>query len=102
VLSVTVDERSYCKNETRHNLLMYLRFDGKLDAEWSAIAEGSAPMLGTTVRGAGSAVGHIDPTWRTPERRGCPSAGTRQEQTVLEVSQRLLASAGCVSPPVTF
>jgi hypothetical protein len=53
-------------------------------------------MLGTTVRGAGSAVGHIDPTWRTPERRGCPSAGTRQEQTVLEVSQRLLASAGCV------
>ena len=61
-LSVTVDERRYCKNETRHNLLMYLHFDGKLDAEWSAIAEGSAPMLGTIVRGAGSAVGHTDPT----------------------------------------
>ena len=59
-------------------------------------------MLGTTVRGAGSAVGHIDPTWRTPERRGWTSAGTRQEHTALEVSQRLLAGAGCVSHPVAF
>jgi hypothetical protein len=59
-------------------------------------------MLGTTVRGAGSAVGHTAPTWRTPERRGWTSAGMRQEHTVLEVSQRLLASAGCVSPPVVI
>lgn len=59
-------------------------------------------MIGTTVRGAGSAVGHTDPTWRTPERRGWTSGGMRQEHTALEVSQRLLASAGCVSPPGAF
>ena len=59
-------------------------------------------MIGTTVRGAGSAVGHTDPTWRTPERRGWTSVGMRQKHTVLEVSQGLLASAGCVSPPVVF
>jgi len=53
-LSVTVDERSYCKNETIHNLLMYLRFDGGGSADTSAIAEGSAPMISTTVHGAGS------------------------------------------------
>ena len=90
VLSVTIDERSYCKNETIRKLLMYLRFDGKLDAELSAIAEGSAPILGTTVHGAGSAVGRIDPTpWE-------------QEHTALEVSQRLLAYAGGVSPLSCF
>ncbi len=54
-------------------------------------------MIGTTVRGAGSAVGHIAPTWRTPEHRGWTSAGTRQEHTALEVSQRLPAAAGGVS-----
>ena len=59
-------------------------------------------MIGTTVRGAGSAVGHTDPTWRTPERRGWTSVGMRQEHTVLEVSQRRLASAGCVSHPDAF
>ena len=59
-------------------------------------------MLGTTVREAGSAVGHIDPTWRTPERRRWTSAGTRQEHTALEVSQYLLAGAGGVSPPGAF
>ncbi len=59
-------------------------------------------MIGTIVRGAGSAVGHTDPTWRTPERRGWTSAGTRQEHTALEVSQRLLACAGGVSLPGAF
>ena len=81
---------------------MYLRFDENGSADKSAIAEESAPMIGTTVRGAGSAVRHTDPTWRTPEGRGCTSVGMRQEHTVLEVSQRLLASAGGVSPPVVF
>src|SRR5712692_5157022 len=61
-LSVTVDERSYCKNETRHKLLMYLHFNGKERAELSAIAEGSAHMIGTTMRGAGLAVGRTAPT----------------------------------------
>jgi hypothetical protein len=59
-------------------------------------------MIGTIVRGGGSAVGHIDPMWRTPELRGCPSAGMRQEHTALEVSQGLLAGAGGVSQPVAF
>jgi len=27
-------------------------------------------MIGTTVRGAGAAVGHLAPMWRTPEGRG--------------------------------
>jgi len=30
---------SYCKNETRHNLLTYLRLGSKRGAEFSAIAE---------------------------------------------------------------
>src|SRR5882724_8183570 len=42
-------------------LLTYLRFDGNGSAEFPAIAEGSAPMIGTTVHGAGSAVGRTDP-----------------------------------------
>ena len=63
-LSVTVDERSYCKNETIHNLLMYLRFDGGGSADTSAIAEGSAPMISTTVRGAGSDRSCMDNTRR--------------------------------------
>jgi hypothetical protein len=59
-------------------------------------------MIGTTVRGAGAAVGHIDPTWRTPERRGWTSVGMRQEHTVLEVSQRLRASTTVVDPMLSW
>ena len=33
---------------------------------------------------------------------GWTSAGTHQEYTALEISQRLLAGAGCVSQPVAF
>src|SRR5215468_1455336 len=55
-------ERSYCKNETRHNLLTYLRLGSKRGAEFSAIAEASAHLIGTTVHGARSAVGHTEPT----------------------------------------
>src|SRR5438105_12464225 len=47
-------------------------------------------MIGTTVHGAGAAVGRIDPTpWE-------------QEHTALEVSQRLLAYPGGVSPLSCF
>ena len=59
-------------------------------------------MLGTTVRGVETAVGHTDPTRRTPERRGCTSVGMRQEHTALEVYPRLQAGAGGGSPPVIF
>jgi hypothetical protein len=38
-LSVTVDERSYGKNETIRKLLTYLRFDGNGSADKLAIAE---------------------------------------------------------------
>jgi hypothetical protein len=48
-LSVNIDERSYCKNETRYKLLTYLCLDGNGCAELSAIAELSASMIGTTV-----------------------------------------------------
>ena len=63
-LSTPGDKKSQSKNYTTHKLLTYLRFDENLSAEFPAIAEGSAHMLGTTVRGAGSAVGRTDPTRR--------------------------------------
>ena len=71
--------RSYRKNETTPNLLMYLRFDANGSADMSAIAEGSAPMIGTTVRGAGSAVGRTDPTRRDAGAWGWTSAGIHEE-----------------------
>src|SRR5262249_7502993 len=45
--------RRYCKNETSHKPLMYVYVDRHWGAELSAIAEYSAPLLGTTVHGAG-------------------------------------------------
>ena len=62
VLSTTVDNKSQGKNYTTHKLLTYLRFDENPSAEFPAIAEGSAHILGTTVRGAGSALGRTDAT----------------------------------------
>jgi hypothetical protein len=55
-------ERRYSKNETSRELLISLHFNGKEEAELSAIAEYSAHLIGTTVHGAGSAIGHTNPT----------------------------------------
>src|SRR5215831_15399960 len=74
--------RRYCKNETRYKPLMYVYVDRHWGAEFPAIAEGSAPMLGTTVRGAGSAVGHIDPT------RWEQAHGRRRQQAYARSTRR--------------
>jgi hypothetical protein len=60
-LSTTGDKTSQGKNDTTHKLPMYLRFNKNLSAEFPAIAEESAPMIGTTMRGAGSAAGRTEP-----------------------------------------
>src|SRR5712691_10437528 len=92
-LSVTVDERRYCKNETRHKLLMYLCFNGKGGAEWSAIAECSAHRIGTTVRGAGSAVGRTDPTRWEQEH------GSRRQQACARSTRRWRSPSACWPVP---
>jgi hypothetical protein len=73
-LSTTVDNKSQGKNYTTHKLLTYLRFDENPSAEFPAIAEGSAHILGTTVRGAGSALGRTDATrWEQIHSSKTPS-----------------------------
>ena len=73
-LSTTGVNKTQSKNYTTHKLLTYLRFDENLSAEFPAIAEGSAHMLGTTVRGAGSAVGRTEPTrWEQIHSSETPS-----------------------------
>ena len=73
-LSTTGVNKSQGKNYTTHKLLTYLRFDENLSAEFPAIAEGSAHMLGTTVRGAGSALGRTDATrWEQIHSSKTPS-----------------------------
>ena len=70
--------RSYCKNETSHKPLTYMYVDRNWGAELSAIAGYSAPLLGTTVHRAGSAVGHTDPTrWEQEHGRRRQQACTR-------------------------
>src|SRR5947208_2228735 len=60
--STTGYMKSQGKNYANHKLLIDLRLDGDESAEFPAIAEGSAPMLGPPVHGAGSAVGRTDLT----------------------------------------
>jgi hypothetical protein len=82
-LSTTGDNKSQRKNYTTHKLLTYLRFDENPSAEFPAIAEGSAHMLGTTIRRASM------PTPVTTGRHHLP-VGSLQEP----LSERVACRAG--------
>jgi len=85
--------RRYCKNETSHKPLMYVYVDRHWGAELSAIAEYSAPLLGTTVHGAGSAVGHTDLT------RWEPAHGRRRQQAYARSTRRWRSPSACQPLP---
>jgi hypothetical protein len=86
-------ERRYRKNEARHKLLISLHFNGKEGAELSAIAEESAPMIGTTMRGAGSAAGRTDPT------RWEQAHGSRHQQACARSARRWETASTCWPVP---
>src|SRR2546428_1346962 len=77
------DRRSHCKNGTICNLLMLRALRREGSAEWSAIAEGSAPSGHVS----GAVRGYTAPTRRQQEHGGT-SAGLRQEHTMLKAYQQ--------------
>src|SRR5262245_31058649 len=89
-LSTTVDNKSQGKNYTTHKLLTYLRFDENPSAEFPAIAEGSAHILGTTCAGP-------DRRWDAPMRRG----GSRSTALKHPRSWRATIRRASMPTPVT-
>jgi hypothetical protein len=70
-LSTTGDKTSQSKNYTTHKLLTYWCFDENLSAEFPAIAELSASMIGTTMRGSAKYMAKVPSTAPCFESSGC-------------------------------
>jgi len=77
ILLVTPRNRRSIKNVAHFSVVLH-NFDANGSVEFPAIAEASAPLIDTTMCGAGSAAGHTDPTrWELAHGSACQQACAR-------------------------